>query len=180
LSEININTIDVLCGLSLGGVIAQEIWKNQKLSVRNMVLDGAPLVPFPKIMEGIMTNSYLNIIHKSKIRDTKTLESFKREFLPERYLESYLKIADNMSDESIKNIVHAANKGNLCTTVKNSSKILFLYGTKGNEILSKKAAKCMRKAYPETEVICFKGDTHCYKAIYEPQKWIEVVEQFLF
>lgn len=107
----NINTIDVLCGLSLGGVIAREIWKNQKLGVRNLVLDGAPLIAFPKIMESIMTNSYLNIIHKSKVRDRKTLESFKREFLPERYLESYLKIADNMSDESIKNIIHVANTG---------------------------------------------------------------------
>lgn len=38
----------------------------------------------------------------------------------------------------------------------------------------------MKKFYPETEVVCFKGDSHCYKAIYTPEKWIDVVRDFLF
>lgn len=107
------------------------------------------------------------------------LASFKKNFLPEKYLESYLKIADFMTDTSMRNIVEAADTGNRCTTVDNKSRILFLHGTKGNEILSKKVAKLMKKAYPETEVVCFKGDVHCYKAIYEPEKWVEVVNNFL-
>lgn len=171
----NIETIDVLCGLSLGGAIAHEIWKNGKVAINNLVLDGAPLVPFPKVAEKIMINNYLKIIHKSKERDPKVIESFKKQFLPEKYLDSYLKIADLMSDASIANMVHAANTGNLCKNVNNSSRILFLHGTKGNEVLSKKAAALMKKIYPETEVVCFKGDAHCYKAIYEPEKWVEVV-----
>ena len=54
-----------------------------------------------------------------------------------------------------------------------------MHGTKGNEILSKKSARLMKKYYPETKVICFKGDLHCYKAIYEPEKWLQVVDTFL-
>ncbi|MBQ7775618.1 MAG: alpha/beta hydrolase [Lachnospiraceae bacterium] len=175
----NVQAIDVLCGLSLGGVIAHEIWKEAKLPIHHLVLDGAPLVPFPLFSGKVMTANYLSIIHKSKARDPKVLESFKKQFLPEKYLDSYLKIADFMTDTSITNIIQAADTGNLCTTVNNHSKILFLHGTKGNEILSKKVVKLMKKAYPETQVICFKGDVHCYKAIYEPEKWIEVVDAFL-
>lgn len=175
----DVTEIHALCGLSLGGVIAHEIWKTGTLSIKHLVLDGAPLVPFPFGSGGIMTNNYIKIIHKSKARDPKVLASFKKNFLPEKYLDSYLKIADFMTDESMANIIKAADTGNLCTCVDNKSKILFIHGTKGNEMLSKKVGKLIRKAYPETEVICFKGDMHCYKAIYEPEKWVEVVKQFI-
>lgn len=173
-----ITNIDVLCGLSLGGVIAHEIWKNATLPIKHLVLDGAPLVPFPFGSGKIMTQNYLNIIHRSKQRDPKVLASFKKDFLPEKYLDNYLKIADFMTDTSMTNIIKAAGTGNLCSTVDNQSKILFIHGTKGNEILSRKVGKLLKKAYPETKVICFKGDTHCYKAIYEPEKWIETVTAF--
>lgn len=179
LLEQGVERIDVLCGLSLGGVISHEIWKNGRLPVGHLVMDGAPLVPFGKLLESIMTNNYLSIIHKSKTRDPKVKESFKKQFLPEKYLESYLKIADFISDASMKNIVHAASTGNLCKDVDNKSRILFLHGTKGNEVLSKKVGKLFKKHYPETQVICFKGDAHCYKAIYEPQEWIDVLMDFL-
>lgn len=175
----NIDTIDVLCGLSLGGKLAHEIWKTGKLTICNLVMDGAPLVSCPKVAINIMISNYKSIIHKSKVREQKVIESFKKQFLPEKYLDSYLKIADFMTDQSMENIVKTAFMGGKCDNVKNKSHILFIHGTKGNEILSKKAATLMKKSYPKTEVICFKGDVHCYKAIYEPEKWIEVVKEFL-
>lgn len=94
-------------------------------------------------------------------------------------MDSYLKIADLMSDKSIENMVGSAFSGGKIEGVKNQSRILFIHGTKGNEVLSKKAANLMKKYYSVTEVVCFKGDAHCYKAIYEPEKWIKVVEKFL-
>lgn len=175
----DVTEIHALCGLSLGGVIAHEIWKSTRLPIKHLVLDGAPLVPFPFGSSGFMTKNYINLIHKSKKRDPKVIASFKKNFLPEKYLDSYLKIADFMSNTSMANIVKAADTGNLCTTVDNKSKILFLHGTKGNEILSKNVGKLIKKAYPETEVVCFKGDIHCYKAIYEPEKWVAVVKEFI-
>lgn len=179
LSRCGVTEIDVLCGLSMGGVIAHEIWKNDRLPIKHLILDGAPLIPFPFGSGKFMAKNYVKIIHKSKERDPKVLASFKKNFLPAKYLDSYLKIADFMTDTSMVNIIQAADAGNLCTTVDNKSRILFLHGTRGNEILSKKVGKLIKKAYPETEVICFKGDMHCYKAIYEPEKWVEVVNNFL-
>lgn len=84
-----------------------------------------------------------------------------------------------MTDTSIENIVNSVFAGGKTEDVHNQSRILFIHGTKGNEVLSKKAAKLMKKFYPLTEVVCFKGDAHCYKAIYQPEKWISVVKDFL-
>lgn len=176
--ERNIDTIDALCGLSLGGKIAHEIWKSDKLKIRNLVMDGAPLVACPKIAIKIMIRNYKNILQKSRKRDTKILEQFKS-FLPEKYLESYLKIADLFTDKAIENIVNSVFSGGKLEGVNNRSRILFVHGTKGNEILSKKSAKLIKKYYPAAEVVCFKGDAHCYKAIFQPKKWTEVVGGFL-
>lgn len=175
----DINTIDVLCGISLGGKITHKIWKSGQLKIHKLIMDGAPLVSCPKIAIKIMINNYINIVHKSKQRDSKVIENFKKYFLPEKYLDSYLKIVDYMTDKSIINMVSSVFMGGQIEGICNSSRILFIHGTKRNEILSKKSAKLMKRYYPETKVICFKGDAHCYKAIYEPDEWIACVDDFL-
>lgn len=175
----SIDTIDVLCGISLGGKIVHEIWKGVRLRIHNLIMDGAPLVACPKFVINIMIKNYKDIVHKSKVRDSKVIENFKKYFLPQKYLDSYLKIADLMTDKSIENIVSTVFAGGKLEGVDSQSRILFIHGTKGNEVLSKKAAKLMKKYYPITEVVCFKGDAHCYKAIYQPEKWITAVNEFL-
>ena len=174
-----LHSVDVLCGISLGGKIVHEIWKSRKLEIRNLVMDGAPLVSCPKFAVNIMKKNYLNIVHKSKLRDAKVLENFKKYFLPEKYLDSYLNIVDLMSDTSVKNAVSSVFSGGDMEGIKNRSRILFIHGTKGNEVLSKRSAKVMKKLYPETQTVCFRGDAHCYKMIYEPEQWIEIVNCFL-
>ncbi len=175
----NIDTIDVLCGISLGGKIAHEVWKSGKLKIRNLIMDGAPLVSCPEFAINIMIKNYKNIVHKSKERDVKVIEKFKKYFLPEKYLNSYLKIVDVITETSIENIVTSVFAGGKMEDVDNQSRILFVHGTRSNEVLSKKSAKLMKRYYPVTEVVCFKGDVHCYKAIFQPEKWIEVVKDFL-
>ncbi len=179
LKAIGIEKIDVLVGISLGGKIAHEIWKSGKIEISNLVIDGAPLVKCPKFAVNVMINNYKSIIHKSKQRDAKVIENFKKYFLPEKYIDSYLKIADLMTDKSIENIVTSVFAGGKMEGVDSQSRILFIHGTKGNEVLSRKAAKLMKKYYPMTEIVCFKGDAHCYKAIYRPEKWVSVVKDFL-
>lgn len=177
--EKGIKEVDVLCGFSMGGAIAHVIWKNQRLKVKNLIMDGAPLVPYPKLFQSFMMKNYLDIIHNSKAREPKTLHNFEKNFLPKKYLESYLRLADNMSDESMRNIVHAAGTSALYTIIKNESRILYIHGTRMNEMYSKKSAKLIQKAYPEAEVICYKGKAHIECAIYEPDKWCEDVSKFL-
>lgn len=172
--------IFAVCGLSMGGAIAYTLWKNGILHIQKLIMDGAPLVPYSSFLKNMMTNQYLKLTRKSQKRDSKTLEMFKKSYLPERYLESFLKIADNMSDETIKNMISSIGKNTMSEGVRESGEeIMYIYGTAMNEMLSKKSVKLLKKYYSKITIVCFKGDKHCYKAIYEPKKWIETVESFL-
>ena len=173
-----VDTVDVLCGLSLGGKIAHEIWKSGKIRIHNLILDGAPLAACPGFAIKIMIRNYKDIIHGSKNRNDRVMKGFKT-FLPEKYLDNYLAIADRFSDKSVENIVNSVFAGGNMEGVDNRSRILFLHGTKPNEVLSWISARRMKKLYPETEVVCFKGDAHCHKVIFQPEKWISVVRRFL-
>lgn len=174
-----IDTIDALCGISLGGKIAFEVAKDGRLKIKHLVLDGAPIVKCPSVAVGVMVNNYKRIIAGSKRRDKKTIENFKKYFLPEKYLDEYLQIADKMTDASMENIVRSAFCGGGFSSISDKCKILFIHGTRGNELLSKRSARLLKKHYPKTAVVCFKGDAHCYKAIYQPDVWVKTVRDFL-
>lgn len=168
-----------LCGLSMGGAIANVIFGNGRLKVDRLVFDGAPLIPLNKLMIKMMTASYLSILHGSQKRDERTLENFKKNFLPEEYLESFLKFTDTMSDESMKNIVNSALSGKMTEKGDKDTRILFFHGTKGNEAAAKRSAALVKGFYPNTEVCCLKGYAHCELCVYKTDDWIERVEKFL-
>ena len=71
-----IDAIDVLCGLSLGGKIAYEIWKNGRLHISNLVMDGAPLAPCPKFAIKIMEKTTKISSFIPKIATKKLLQVF--------------------------------------------------------------------------------------------------------
>lgn len=173
-------TVYALCGLSMGAAIANRVFERNKVVINNLILDGAPLVKISQISNKFMTAAYKSIIHKSKFRDKKTLNNFTRDFLPEKFLASYLKFADTMSDSSIENMINSVSTS-VITPRENAekTKILFMHGTKGNEIYSKKAAKLMKKHYPDMTIKCFDGYKHAELAVYKANKWSETVETFL-
>ena len=169
-----------VCGVSMGGAIANIIWRNGIVKIKNLVMDSAPIMPMGSIAAKIMTNNYISIIRKSKKRDPKTIENFKKHFLPEKYLEPFLKIADNMTEGSIRNMINTVCKSELCIGIPhNETKILYIHGTKGTEFFQMKCGAHIKKYYPETKVICFRKMGHCEAAIYKPVSWLEVVENFL-
>ena len=168
----------LLSGLSMGGVVANKIFETGKLLVHHLVFDGAPLVSAPKFMVSIMTKNYISIIHGSKKREKKVLDNFVKYFLPEKYLRSFLKFADTMSDESVKNIVKSACRCRMLKAVNTDTKILFLHGTKANELFAKKAAKKIARIYTDATVEVFKGYAHGELAIYHPEEWCAIVDCF--
>ncbi len=169
-----------VCGVSMGGSIASIMWRNGIVKIHNLVMDSAPIMPMGKIAAKIMTGNYLSIIRKSKKRHKKTLENFKKHFLPERHLDSFLKIADNMSETSIRNMISSVCKCELCKGIPHGeTKILYIHGTKGTEMFQMKCSTHLKKNYPEARIICFRKTGHCEAAIYKPLKWLEVVERFL-
>ena len=170
-------SVFAICGLSMGGRIAASLAALPDISTENLVLDGAPLLPMPKLMIGFMKKSYGNIIRKSKQRDPKTLENARRDFLPEALIPDFLKVADHMEDESISNMLDSIFSGYEFRQLP--CKILFLHGTKGNESVSKKAAVKIKAVNPQTEIRCYKGYAHAQLASFEAEKWVGEVKSFL-
>ncbi len=169
----------LLAGLSMGGVVANKIFESGKLGIKHLVLDGAPLVSAPRIMESMMKVNYISIIHGSQKREKKVLQSFVKYFMPEKFLPYFLKFADTMSDESISNIVKSACRCEIQKAPDTNTKILFLHGTKANEMLAKKAAKRMKRIYPHVTVKVFGGYAHGELAIYHPDEWCEAINKFI-
>lgn len=168
-----------LCGLSMGGRIAAQLASMPDITIDNLVLDGAPLQKMPKLLTGIMKKNYIAIIKKSVQRDPKTIESCKRDFLPDRYLDDFFKVADNITESSVNNIIDSVFSVFQFKKYSENMKILFMHGTKGNEAAAKRSAVSMKKVNPQTEIRCFNGYAHAYLACYEIDKWIDEVSGFL-
>lgn len=171
--------IFLLCGLSMGGRIAACIANSSELSIENLILDGAPLLPLPKLMINIMTKNYIAIIRESKKRDSRILENCKRNFLPEKHIEDFLKLADNMDETSIKNMISSVFSKFEFKNYQACSRILFIHGSKVNEALAKKSAAKMKKINPQTEIKCYEGYSHAQLACFEAEKWTMEVKTWL-
>jgi pimeloyl-ACP methyl ester carboxylesterase len=171
--------IDVLAGLSMGGRIAAETAAMPDIHVGALVLDGAPLISFPHLLTAFLTKNYLDIIRKTKKRDPKTLEQCRKTFLPDRYMDAFLKIADNFDEDSVEAIVDSVFSKYEFTAYDPDMKILFMHGTTGNEMFSRKAALKMKEVNPQTEIKCFDGYAHSQVACFEIDKWTAEVERFL-
>ncbi len=169
----------LLGGLSMGGRIAATLAGLPGIRVENLVLDGAPLLKVSKLMVGFMRKAYVGIIRKSRRRDPKVLASAKRDFLPEKYIPDYLKVADHMEEESIRNILDSVFSAFAYKKYSEDCRILFLHGTKGNESVSKKAAVKMKSINPQTEIMCFEGYAHAQLASFEQEKWVTTVSEWL-
>ncbi len=168
-----------VCGISMGGVISGVIWKNNRIKIDKLIMDGAPFLKVPKFMVGIMVSNYLKIVHSSKKHDPKTLDGFKKNLLPEKYLPNYLAFIDKMSDETIINMVNSVCSDNYPDNVKSSADVLFIHGTKANEMVAARVAKRLKKDYPQMKIICHKGLSHCENALFHPDKWYDDVIGFL-
>ena len=164
LTENHKERLFMICGLSMGGRIAATLAGMQGITAEHLVLDGAPLLPMPR---------------KSQKRDPKIIESFKKDFLPERYLEDFLSLADHMDEQSIKNILSSVFSAFQFKKYDDSCRILFMHGTKGNESVSKKAAIKMKEINPQTQIRCFDGYAHAELLSFEPSQWIGAVKIFL-
>lgn len=168
-----------VCGISMGGAVSAVMWKNGRIKMEKLIMDGSPFGKLPKFMIDIMVLNYLKIVHSSQKRDPKTLEGFKKNLLPEKYLPNYLAFIDKMSDETVTNIVYSVFDDNYPDNVVSDADVLFMHGTKANEVVAVKAAKRLKKEYPNIRIICRKGHIHCENALFHPDKWYSEIVGFL-
>ena len=171
--------VHVLAGLSMGGRIAATLAQSSDITIDILVLDGAPLTKINVFLKFIFKKNYKLIVKKSKARDAKTLESAKKDFLPEERIEDYLKVADNMTPESINAVIDTVFTDFEYKTYSNIKKILFMHGTEGSESEAHKCAVKLKEANPQTEIRSFDGLAHAELACFKPEQWVREVEGFI-
>jgi len=165
--------------MSMGGVLAVTLWKNDQLKIEKIILDGSPLVPVNRFLAKMMTSFYQNVTHKTQQRDEKTLKQAKSIY-PKDSFDDFLKVLDAMTDTTIRNCVKEVTSFKLPSNLENqNTKIYYFYGTKLNEYLAKKSAKLITKYYKNSVLKCFKGRSHCETMSFFPQQMIEELNKIL-
>lgn len=172
--------IEGIYGISMGAIIANELFCKQNLRIKTLFLDGPPLIPVQKIFGKAAHGFYYSLIHLSKRRDPFVLRKLEKLFLPVQYMPFYFKIVDQMSDESIKNLIKANSRNQLdfCRDTHHTQ-IIFLYGSRFTDILSKASVESVLTHYPTARVIRFDGYHHAHLCLHEDEECIHVIRTFL-
>ena len=95
------NDVYAIFGMSMGGVLTATIWKNKRLNIEKVIFDGSPLVSYNNFIKKFMTKFYIDITHKSRQREQKTLEQAVNNIITRDKLKFLLQALDNMSDDTI-------------------------------------------------------------------------------
>ena len=167
-------------GMSMGGVLASHIWRNQKLRIEKLIMESSPLLGFGKLMTSMQTKLYLQITGKARRRDPKTVRQAVGTMVREEQLEVFLELLDHISDTTITNYLAAVGRFKLPADIDTpDTQLTYFYGGKINEVLFRKVAKYIKKHYSNTDTICLKGKGHCEEALLLPEKWIAELDKIL-
>ena len=157
------DNIHAVFGMSMGGVVAFNLLQNKRLKIKKVICDGSPIASNNKIIGKVQTKFYLDVTHKTQARDRKTIENAKKiGLVPDGKMEEFLKLMDNLSDQTIINCINEISRYKFPNNINiDNTELYYYHGTKIDETLAKKSAKYIKKWYPKAKVICFKGAGHC-------------------
>lgn len=174
------NDVYAIYGMSMGGVLAATIWENRRLNIDKVILDGSPLVSFNNFIKKFMIKFYIDITHKTQRREQKTLEQAVNNIIPKDKLKYLLHVLDNMSDTTITNYINNIGKFKLSKNIDiKNTEVYYYHGTKSNEMLAKKTAKYINRHYPNSNIICFKGNGHCEHSLFNSKDMIKELDKIL-
>ena len=179
LHEMDISEIALLQGTSMGAEVALAVTKICDIPIRHYLFDGGPFFMFPKWFRGVMQRKFEGFTRKfkGKSRETVMQDSFIRWIGGKNLndygsmLDSFIKSADFMTAESIKNVTETC----YCCTLPMFSeqlqkKFVFHFSEKEPAHQSKKR---LQKAYPYAKYIDYPGNGHCGFQAAEPEKYAE-------
>ena len=174
------NDVYAIYGMSMGGIIASQLWENKNLNISKLILESSPLLSYNRFMTFILTKNYLMLTHKTQQRDEKIVKQAINSIISEDKLEHFLRVLDNMSDTTIINYLNEAGKYNLPNNIDTpDTEIIYYHGTTINEMLAKKTAKYIKKYYPNSQIICFNGKGHCEISLMDPKSMIKELNKVL-
>ena len=167
-------------GMSLGGIIAAKIFENRKIEINKLIIESSTLISYGYFMKKFLKINYLILTHKVQKRDSKTINKAIKSIISKNKLEHFLQVIDNIKDKTIINYVNEIGNYKLLKNISiQDTHIFYYYGTKLNELLAMKSAKYIKKYYPNTNLICFKGKGHCENSILYPNIMINELNKVL-
>lgn len=169
------NEVHAVFGMSMGGVLTATLWQNGRLKISKLIADGSPLASPNNLVRQYMKSFYLSVTHKVQRRDKKTLKQA-CSICPEQYLDSFISMLDNMSDNTIINCISGITDFKLSPD-NPQTELYYFHGTAMNEMLAKKSAKLISKHYPNAAIRCFKGKFHCENSLFYPEVMIKELER---
>lgn len=167
-------------GMSMGGVFASHLWKNQKIAIDKLIMESSPLLGFEKFMMPSLTKQYLTLTHKAQARDKKVVKQAINTMITEDKLDIFMELLDHISDTTIINYMKAIGQYKLPDNIDTpNTEIYYLYGGKINEILFRKVARFIEKNYSKAITMCLNGKGHCEDALLKPQEHIKFLDKIL-
>ena len=173
------DSINVVYGMSMGGMIASLLWQNKKIKINKLILDGAPILGMSSLIKPIITKSYINLTSKCKNRDEKVLNQAIGSFIRKENFNDFLSVMDEITNEDIKGYVSAISRYKLPKNISSDTKIIFYHGTKFSDALGKKGAKYIKKYYKNSKIIKMNGLGHCETAFLRPVEMIKLLNEEL-
>ena len=177
---INNHGNDIFCiyGMSMGGIVAAKLFENDKLKIRNLILESSPIVSYGDFINNKLKKNYIKLSDKIRKRDIKTIEKACSSIITRDKLDYFYKVIDNMTNETIVKYLDEVSKYQLRSDVSSYSQIYYYYGSGINEYYSKKSAKFIKKNYSNSKIICL-GKGHCELSLLHPDIMIKELNKIL-
>lgn len=155
LHENAITELELIAGISLGGIIAFETFIRKQIKIKHALIDGAPFILLSSLRRKIMFHIFRMVTHSVKKHPQRT-NIFDKKF--PSYSRIMKEICLHITDESIKNLSEACYTYQLPKSIElEDETVTFLYGT------AEKASMCLPalRKYTNTRLILREGYKHC-------------------
>lgn len=174
----------LLCGVSLGGQIVIEMLSMRQDIAQKAIIDGSICYPKPGLAKLCiaavrLTGSLLFSRTSCKLQIAMLRLLPKMKF-PKETEQYYIHDMPLLRKETLYTMYHTYMaeyqlKESLCQT---KAQVMYWYGSKEMKCV-KKSAFLFQKQVPSCQIYEAKGYNHGYLAVYLPNEWIKVVNDFL-
>ena len=163
-------------GISMGGLQTAILWQRNRLHFEKIILESAPLLPFPRIVAWYLTRTYLQLTHKTQQRDEKTLKGA-MSMMGEKNGPHFIRVLDHMTDNSLKTCLSQVFPYGLTgnCSMENTG-LWYFYGGTAAELPFRKVARYLKKAYPAGTTWCFAGKGHCEDVLKHPENRFSLLD----
>lgn len=165
--------LELISGISLGGLIAFEVFRRRQIEIKNMFIDGAPFVLMPLYKRKFMGLVFKRVAHSVKKHPQKI--GILDKMFPQ-YAWMMKEVCLRITDESIRNLSEACYTYQLPEAIElDDETVTFMYGT------AEKASMCIPtvRKFTNTRLIIKEGLNHCQFLSDFPKEYSEQLYEIM-